>query len=71
MSRETFCSFCGLRHDKVFHMMAGPCQVYICDKCVACCSRLVTAARAKAGQEQSRTLKLVVSNGAPVLPDAG
>jgi hypothetical protein len=34
------CSFCGLDHDQVAKLIAGP-QVYICDQCVGLCNEFL------------------------------
>jgi ATP-dependent Clp protease ATP-binding subunit ClpC len=34
------CSFCGLGHDQVVKLIAGP-QVYICDQCIGLCTELL------------------------------
>ena len=35
------CSFCGKRQDQVKKLIAGPTPVYICDECVALCSKII------------------------------
>jgi ATP-dependent protease Clp ATPase subunit len=38
--REVYiCSFCGKHQDQVQSLIAGPRMVYICDECVAACSK--------------------------------
>ncbi|MBE2204564.1 MAG: ClpX C4-type zinc finger protein [Chthoniobacterales bacterium] len=39
-SDKPFCSFCGRTYTEVLKLIAGP-GVYICDKCVRVCNRIL------------------------------
>jgi ATP-dependent Clp protease ATP-binding subunit ClpX len=41
------CSFCRKIGDKVFHLIAGPDNVYICDECIDLSAGIVAEAREK------------------------
>lgn len=47
-----FCSFCGRRHQAVKKLIAGP-SIYICDRCVNVCSKIL---RKEAARDRRRAL---------------
>ena len=40
-SNEIYCSFCGRKESEVKKMISGPGNVFICDKCINICSKVI------------------------------
>ncbi len=51
---EIYCDFCGRMEDQVSYLIPSPTGIYICDRCLEACNRLVADHFGKSGRESGK-----------------